>query len=66
MVLQLLKVNSILQHGKKNNGDPPFVLLQAFIFPYINLLWLGSILMGMGTLLAVWKRVYRAINENKK
>lgn len=51
---------------EKNNGDPPFVLLQAFIFPYINLLWLGSILMGMGTLLAVWKRVYRAINENKK
>jgi len=51
---------------EKKDNEPPFVLMQAFIFPYINLLWLGSILMGLGTLLAVWKRVYRAINESKK
>ncbi len=40
--------------------------MQAFIFPYINLLWLGAILMGIGTLLAVWKRVYRALNQPQK
>ena len=51
---------------EKKNEDPPFVLMQAFIFPYINLLWLGAILMGIGTLLAVWKRVYRALNQTRK
>lgn len=51
---------------EKKNEDPPFVLMQAFIFPYINLLWLGAILMGIGTLLAVWKRVYRALNQPQK
>lgn len=51
---------------EKKNEDPPFVLMQAFIFPYINLLWLGAILMGIGTLLAVWKRVYRALNQPHK
>ena len=51
---------------EKKNEEPPFVLMQAFIFPYINLLWLGAILMGIGTLLAVWKRVYRALNQPQK
>jgi cytochrome c-type biogenesis protein CcmF len=51
---------------EKKNEDPPFVLMQAFIFPYINLLWLGAILMGIGTLLAVWKRVYQVLNQTRK
>jgi cytochrome c-type biogenesis protein CcmF len=51
---------------EKKSNDPPFILMQAFIFPYINLLWLGSILMGVGSLLAVWKRIYRSLNEGKK
>jgi cytochrome c biogenesis factor len=41
-------------------------LMQAFIFPYINLLWLGSILMGVGSLLAVWKRLYRSLTGQSK
>jgi len=44
----------------------PFILMQAFVFPYINLLWLGSILMGIGTLMAVWKRIYRSITGQNK
>ncbi|HAB32195.1 MAG TPA: hypothetical protein DCE13_06580, partial [Cryomorphaceae bacterium] len=51
---------------KKKNQDPPFILLQAFIFPYINVLWLGAILMALGSLLAVWKRIYRSLSEEKK
>ncbi|KRO74669.1 MAG: hypothetical protein ABR86_00870, partial [Cryomorphaceae bacterium BACL23 MAG-120924-bin60] len=51
---------------EKKSNDPPFILMQAYIFPYINLLWLGSILMGVGSLLAVWKRIYRSLNEGKK
>jgi cytochrome c-type biogenesis protein CcmF len=44
----------------------PFILMQAFVFPYINLLWLGSILMGIGTLMAVWKRIYRSLTGQNK
>ena len=51
---------------QKKANDPPFILMQAFIFPYINLLWLGSILMGIGSLLAVWKRIYRSLSEGAK
>ena len=51
---------------KKKTEEPPFILMQAFIFPYINLLWLGSILMGVGSLLAVWKRLYRSLTGQSK
>jgi cytochrome c-type biogenesis protein CcmF len=33
-----------------------FVVMQAAIFPMINVLWLGVILMTLGALLAVWNR----------
>jgi len=51
---------------KKKTEEPPFILMQAFIFPYINLLWLGAILMGVGSLLAVWKRLYRSLTGQSK
>ncbi|MGA0435131.1 MAG: hypothetical protein ACO3MV_05635, partial [Flavobacteriales bacterium] len=33
-----------------------FVVMQAAIFPLINILWLGCILMAIGSFLAVWTR----------
>lgn len=33
-------------------NDKPFIIMKAIIFPYINILWLGSILMGIGTLIS--------------
>lgn len=33
-----------------------FVVMQAAIFPLINILWLGCILMAIGSFLAVWSR----------
>ncbi len=39
---------------KKTNE---FVIMKAIIFPYINLLWLGSLLMILGCLLAIRKRI---------
>ena len=33
-----------------------FVVMQASIFPLINVLWIGCILMAMGTSMAVWAR----------
>jgi len=35
------------------DNEKPFIVLKAIIFPYINLLWIGMILMAVGTLIAV-------------
>lgn len=34
-----------------------FIIMKAIIFPLINLLWLGCILMALGTGIAIWQRV---------
>lgn len=34
-----------------------FIVMQAILFPMINVLWIGCILMVIGTLIAVWQRV---------
>lgn len=41
------------EQGEKQD----FIVLQAIVFPYINLLWLGSILMIIGTFIAVAQRL---------
>jgi cytochrome c-type biogenesis protein CcmF len=33
-----------------------FVVMQAAMFPLINVLWLGCVLMAVGSFLAVWSR----------
>lgn len=45
--------------GKKvgiNVYEREFVIMQAIVFPGINILWIGCVLMALGTLLAVWQR----------
>ncbi len=37
--------------------EKPFIVLKAIVFPMINLLWTGCILMAIGTGIAVWQRV---------
>lgn len=39
-----------------------YIIMQAIVFPWINLLWLGCILMALGSFLAMWKR----FTESKK
>ena len=34
-----------------------FIVMQAIIFPYINILWIGCILMVLGTMISVWQRI---------
>ncbi len=34
-----------------------FVIMQAIVFPGINILWIGCILMALGSGMAVWQRV---------
>lgn len=47
-----------LQEKKENIRD--FIVMQAIIFPYINILWIGCIIMIIGTLLAIWERIKRS------
>jgi cytochrome c-type biogenesis protein CcmF len=42
---------------RKAAEEQEFILLQAFIFPYINVLWLGVVLLAIGSGMAVAKRI---------
>ena len=35
------------------DNEKPFIIMKAIIFPYINILWIGTILMAVGTLISV-------------
>ncbi|MGZ3921662.1 MAG: cytochrome c biogenesis protein CcsA, partial [Bacteroidia bacterium] len=47
-----------------NNKD--FIVLEAYIFPYINILWLGSIIMAIGTGIAVAERIRKLRVQSAK
>jgi cytochrome c-type biogenesis protein CcmF len=44
-----------LQEKKTNKRD--FIVMQAIVFPYINILWGGCIIMVIGTFLAILERM---------
>ena len=54
------KIEISVQEKKSNIKD--FIVMQAIIFPYINILWIGCIVMALGTLLSIWER----IKKNKR
>jgi cytochrome c-type biogenesis protein CcmF len=41
---------------KESDGMIDFVTLKAYVFPYINLVWLGLIVMAAGFLISLNKR----------
>jgi cytochrome c-type biogenesis protein CcmF len=51
-----------LQEKKSNIRE--FIVMQAMIFPYINILWIGCIIMVLGTALAIIERIRK--NRNKE
>jgi cytochrome c-type biogenesis protein CcmF len=59
--------NQKIKLGIKESTDPiDFVTLKAYVFPYINLVWLGLIIMAIGFTISAIKRaklntVYAAI-----
>ena len=57
------KLKILLAEKNKNSGD--FVIMQAIIFPYINVLWIGIIIMVLGSLLAAWNRFMLGKNKVK-
>jgi len=46
------KAEIVIREKRSNE----FIIMKAIIFPYINLLWLGALLMILGTILAIRKR----------
>ncbi len=40
-----------------DKDEKPFIILKAIVFPFINLLWIGCILMALGSGIAVWQRL---------
>jgi cytochrome c-type biogenesis protein CcmF len=47
-----------LQEKKSNKRD--YIVMQALVFPYINILWGGCIIMVIGTFIAIVERIRKA------
>lgn len=40
---------------KDSSGD--FIIMKAIVFPWINLVWAGTIILIIGFMLSIWKRL---------
>ncbi|MFZ6052201.1 cytochrome c biogenesis protein CcsA [Halocola ammonii] len=49
------EMDIIVWEHKKNVRE--FIVMQAIVFPYINILWIGCIIMVIGTILAIRHRI---------
>jgi cytochrome c-type biogenesis protein CcmF len=49
------KVQIAISESKRLAKD--FVVMEAFIFPYINILWIGCLIMVFGTVLSIRQRI---------
>jgi len=45
-----------IQMSEKVNNTKEFVVLEAYMFPFINVLWIGCIVMVIGTVVAIIER----------
>lgn len=43
--------------SEKVSNAKDFIVLEAYIFPYINVLWLGCLVMAVGTAIAIAERI---------
>ena len=51
--------NAAVIETKQVDPKDDYIVLKAIIFPYINVLWLGVIVMVFGFMLSLWNRVTR-------
>jgi cytochrome c-type biogenesis protein CcmF len=42
---------------KQADVKSEYIVLKAMVFPFINVLWLGTVVMVIGFLLSLWNRV---------
>lgn len=43
--------------SEKVSNSKDFIVMKAFVFPYINVLWLGCLIMAIGTVIAIIERI---------
>lgn len=43
--------------SEKLSNNKDFIVMEAYIFPYINILWLGCLIMAIGTFIAIIERI---------
>jgi cytochrome c-type biogenesis protein CcmF len=43
--------------SEKLSNNKDFIVMKAFVFPYINVLWLGCLIMAAGTVIAIIERM---------
>ena len=43
--------------SEKLSNNKDFIVMEAYVFPYINILWLGSLTMAIGTFIAIRERI---------
>ena len=43
---------------KDNNGSEDFIIMKAIVFPYINVMWIGGIVMLLGAFMSSVKRYF--------
>jgi len=52
-------IEIMVSERKTNQKD--FIVMEAYMFPFINILWLGCLVMALGTSLAVWQRIKQRV-----
>jgi cytochrome c-type biogenesis protein CcmF len=68
LILQLQKAgeDGIELGVKESDSLMEFVTLKAYKFPWINLLWLGTVLLVIGTVISMFKRMEKKKLSNKE
>ncbi|MEY2962987.1 MAG: hypothetical protein RL754_248 [Bacteroidota bacterium] len=46
----------VIVASEHTDAEVPFIIVKAEVFPWINMLWLGSIIMAIGTVIAMIQR----------
>jgi cytochrome c-type biogenesis protein CcmF len=49
--------NAAVIEFKQPSAMNDYVIMKAILFPYINVLWLGTVVMILGFLLSLYKRI---------
>jgi cytochrome c-type biogenesis protein CcmF len=51
------KENAVDISYKQPSSMNEYIIMKAIVFPYINVLWIGTVLMILGFLISLWKRI---------
>ncbi len=54
-----------IQHSERKSNQRDFIVMEAYLFPFINILWLGCFIMAFGTFIAILYRL-KQLNKSAK